>query len=832
MEKLNTLVAAVVATIVLISTISAFSVHAQVPIADFIHEAETGSDQYFFSPLLPANDEDQRYDNFFRMGGFDHTVRSAVEFKGELYVGGFFEYFDGENRLNRIARWDAGTQSWHPVGAGFLGVGVFALTVHDGELYAAGFLSASGNTPLSNVARWDEASQQWMPVGSGLNLTVYTMVSFNGSLYTGGFFTSNGDGVSINRVARFDGTDWVQVGAGFNNVVLDMTVFNDELYAAGSFILSSPNITQRVAKLDSEGVWRSVGNGLPDVVQTLTAHNGKLYAGGAFSTGGYNRVAVFDPDSGSWSPAPGSGFNGLVSRLGSAHGNLYASGNFSQSGTTPVQALAVFSGEAWEEVPGADIMVFGVETFLEWNGDVLFTGRFWNSAGTINHVAVLSGAEIEPLGEISVSSTGVDDAVRSVVNFNGDLVIGGSFARVGNILARGAARFRFDTGEWEALGDLNNRVDVLFIDEERLFAGGMFTSSAGVTLNRVAEWDEDAQNWKPLGAGIDAGGVTSFTMHNGRLVAAGSFTSSAGVTLNNIAVWDEELGVWNPLGLGVNGLVNSMLSYDGRLFAGGFFSSSGELTTGNMAWWDENTGLWNKAGAGISGLLIAMREHQGKIYLGGNFQQTMDGMPLIRAAVFDPETEEYAPLGNGFNNNPWNITVYEGELLFYGFFSASGDTPLSNIARWNQTSGEWESVGTGSGNIIYSSAEFGDRLILGGNFLSAGNKAGTRLTSLSPRAVNIRESEAEVPLTIKLLQNYPNPFNPTTRIPYSLDHDADVSLNVYDITGRRVASLVHGRQSAGSYQFLFDASGLAGGMYIYRLQADGITLSRKMMLVK
>ena len=79
---------------------------------------------------------------------------------------------------------------------------------------------------------------------------------------------------------------------------------------------------------------------------------------------------------------------------------------------------------------------------------------------------------------------------------------------------------------------------------------------------------------------------------------------------------------------------------------------------------------------------------------------------------------------------------------------------------------------------------------------------------------------------------WPNPFNPSTLLRYDLPHDAVVQLRVSDLLGRDVALLVDGWQQAGMHTVRFDASGLAGGIYYYRLVADGTAVTGSMMLVK
>jgi len=83
-----------------------------------------------------------------------------------------------------------------------------------------------------------------------------------------------------------------------------------------------------------------------------------------------------------------------------------------------------------------------------------------------------------------------------------------------------------------------------------------------------------------------------------------------------------------------------------------------------------------------------------------------------------------------------------------------------------------------------------------------------------------------------LAQNYPNPFNPTTTIQYSLTETAEVTLSVFDLSGRKVVELVSERQAIGVYELAFDASALTSGVYFYRLQADEFIETRKMLLVR
>lgn len=89
-----------------------------------------------------------------------------------------------------------------------------------------------------------------------------------------------------------------------------------------------------------------------------------------------------------------------------------------------------------------------------------------------------------------------------------------------------------------------------------------------------------------------------------------------------------------------------------------------------------------------------------------------------------------------------------------------------------------------------------------------------------------------LPATITLEQNYPNPFNPSTEIRFTLAAPGFVTVKIYDMTGREAATVINGYKDAGSHSVRFDAAGLSSGTYIYSIQNEGKTISRKMTLLK
>jgi endoglucanase len=90
-----------------------------------------------------------------------------------------------------------------------------------------------------------------------------------------------------------------------------------------------------------------------------------------------------------------------------------------------------------------------------------------------------------------------------------------------------------------------------------------------------------------------------------------------------------------------------------------------------------------------------------------------------------------------------------------------------------------------------------------------------------------------IPTRFKLMQNYPNPFNPQTTISYSLPRASAVTLQLYDVVGREVATLVHNEKvSSGYHEISFDAKNLPSGVYFYRLQTESSVQTKAMVLTK
>ena len=102
----------------------------------------------------------------------------------------------------------------------------------------------------------------------------------------------------------------------------------------------------------------------------------------------------------------------------------------------------------------------------------------------------------------------------------------------------------------------------------------------------------------------------------------------------------------------------------------------------------------------------------------------------------------------------------------------------------------------------------------------------------NPFALSRESNDKLQPVVYSISEAYPNPFNPVTSFSYSIPEDGMVNVSIYDVSGRQVAELVDGYQSAGSYPVLWDANELSSGVYIIKMLSGDHTAIQKIMLIK
>lgn len=291
---------------------------------------------------------------------------------------------------------------------------------------------------------------------------------------------------------------------------------------------------------------------------------------------------------------------------------------------------------------------------------------------------------------------------------------------------------------WRNLGaepGPNGNVQALAVDSNQvLYAGGAFTTTGGVSANRIAQWD--GSNWSAIGTGMSKDGTFSAVWVsalvvdvNGHVYAGGNFTYADGITVNNIAIWDGSS--WNALGSGMNADVKALaLDGDGNLYAGGNFTTAGGVAASRVAKWNGST--WHALGDGMNhnGTVEALTvDTSGNLYAGGWFTSAGGVAGTSRIAKWDGNT--WSALGTGMNQEVLALTFdHGGQLVAGGRFTLANGVTANKIARWNGS--HWNALGSGIGTgewdrVRTIACDDLGNLYAAGEFSSAGGVAASNI---------------------------------------------------------------------------------------------------------
>jgi len=267
---------------------------------------------------------------------------------------------------------------------------------------------------------------------------------------------------------------------------------------------------------------------------------------------------------------------------------------------------------------------------------------------------------------------------------------------------------------------------------------------------------------------------------------------------------------------------NTIASVNGEVFVGtegiGIYRSA---NNGGL-WVEANQGLYDETAPAFVNKLFTLN---GVLYAGmGSFSEQM--IPTSGVFVSQNGGASWNRTINGLNQERMRVTTFanSGNTIFAA--TEAGIYFTTNFGV------QWQSTGTSLPTVhpcfpphIRALATDGLHLYAGLNGESVWRAPITTLST--PRTPEKLKG-------FSLSQNYPNPFNPTTVIGYELSAPSEVNLELFDVLGRKVAVLVNARQSAGAYSVNVNAAqyGLTTGTYFYRLQAGGVSETKKMLLVK
>jgi hypothetical protein len=343
----------------------------------------------------------------------------------------------------------------------------------------------------------------------------------------------------------------------------------------------------------------------------------------------------------------------------------------------------------------------------------------------------------------------------------------------------------------------NTYIMALTVIDTNIFAGtpfGVFRSS------------DNGAHWTEVNTGLTSHPVGAFAVSGINLfvgTAVGVFRSS------------DNGASWNDLSNGIaNTTIRAFAISGSNIFAGGTQNFSNADGGGVFRSTDNGT-HWTKVNTGLTENNVRMLAAiDTDIYVGmygGSIFHSIDngvGWSLANGGQPHYDIQAFAVYGS-------NLFVgCEGQGVFQSYDKGRS----------------WSAFNTGFGFFPRISA----LIILNGVIYAGRNDGGGNsvwrrpLTDLT--AVN--EHPTLTPPQMSLDQNYPNPFNPSTTISFSLPSRSFVTVKIFDVVGREVATLVSEEMPAGNYQRQWNATGFPSGMYFYRMQAGGFVQTKKILLVR
>lgn len=655
-----------------------------------------------------------------------------------------------------------------------------------------------------NVYRSTDAGASWTPRTNGLqaNIGANTIAVSGSSVYIG---LGAGNTPNLFYRSTDNGDTWtIPSGTGIPSLYLPslMTVSGPRLLMFATYLLGGSKL---YASTDAGDTWSESMSGLPSnyAASSFVFKGSDLYAGS--SNASPTKGIYKSTDNGaSWSPTAFSstlGIAGMASNSGAVFASTGAQGVYRSTD----------DGGSWTKINPDNTTNYG--TALAANSSNLFV-----SAGGYVYRADQNGNSWDSTRSGLPQAT-AGTAIYGLALSGTSLMIAWGGHGIYRTTNAGAGWFRSDDGIRA------EKIDGIFAENGLLFAAadqdGFYRSSDhGTSWVSINAGLPVSAGWYCFArAGSDLlGGVASYQLYRSSDNGDHWVLSDSGFTLTNSFAFAVEGNTVYATGLpGVamstdggaswSGLPAGYLSYEGGLDI--IKDGANVMTCSNVSQHRSSDGgaTW---GAPMSGLPA----------------RGQSGFARIDTTLF--ASSSFGVYKSADHGASWTSTGFPGTVS--GQCVAAGGSMLfvgtnDGVYRSTDLGGSWAAINDGlaSKTGIY-------KLGIDDQYLYAGTTNRSVWRRPLAEITGVREAFSALPGEFSLRQNYPNPFNPATTLSFVIGHSSFVTLKVYDVLGREVATLVNETIQPGRYEAEWNASGEPSGVYFARLQAGNLRAVKPVVL--